>query len=193
MIIVDFELRVPDSQSPNLNEPAVFHEWSYQLAECGCVKSPKKRSKTSSPVLRHQRGLIPSVCLQMSEWLRQVGWRAIIRSEKCKIVKEMFTLWSLIVVHLTLGITTINSIILHEHHVMKERNFGNELWNFQWKVWKIWQQEFTKFKVNFMTQLKTLGVTMFSEVFRHQVICRGSGRSIGNYRRKAWELVRRWK
>lgn len=36
----------------------------------------------------------------------------------------MLTLWTLIFVSLSFEILTINSIILHEHKVMKERNFG---------------------------------------------------------------------
>lgn len=40
------------------------------------------------------------------------------------IVRTMFNLLSLIIILLSIGISTINSIILHEQNVMKERNFG---------------------------------------------------------------------
>lgn len=39
----------------------------------------------------------------------------------------MIKLLTLLIIPLSLEISTINSILLHEQKVMKERNFGNEV------------------------------------------------------------------
>lgn len=88
---------------------------------CGCVETLKKDFLAS---VRHQRGLISQFVFRFRNDCDKLAASCGIFEIK---VQDMLALWILIVVPLSFEISTISSKILHEHQVMKERNFGNDI------------------------------------------------------------------
>lgn len=124
MIIVDFQLWIRCRRF-SMNQQFFMNE-NYREAMCGCVKSLKKISFRQR-LLRHQRGLNSQFVLRFridnDKLDSEVEESAV---EKVKTLNlNMLKFWNLFIVPLSFEVLTIKSIILHEHHVMKERNFGD--------------------------------------------------------------------
>jgi hypothetical protein len=99
---------------------------NYQEASATALVKYNKKRKTFLPMLKHQQGLISQFVLRFRKDCGKL--ESEVFGEFKVFIKStlmMLRLWILIFVPLSFEVLKINSIILHEHKVMKERNFGN--------------------------------------------------------------------